>query len=196
MRLRRALVPSAARQRSFSDGAPQGASGRGAGHGADNVPVPQMTPPGPDDAQSPTPMNDDSSLPRIRAIVVDDQADQRQVVEFMLLARGFDVAATVSDGAEALRAVEDVDPDVVVSDYQMPRVSGLELVQALRDDPGRRDLPVVIVTGADDSGVALLRDMAGVAVLSKPVVVTELADAVETLLASGSRREIADPMPA
>ena len=56
------------------------------------------------------------------------------------------VVAQVRNGREALRAVMDHSPDILITDIEMPEMTGLELLEAIRRAPGREALPVVVVT--------------------------------------------------
>ncbi len=83
-----------------------------------------------------------------RVLVVDDSAIVREVERQMLAGRGYDVDIAV-DGADGLNAVQTGGYDLVVSDIDMPRMTGLEFVRALRADPKVQSLPVVIVSYKD-----------------------------------------------
>ncbi len=84
--------------------------------------------------------------PRRRILVVDDQFMARELQRSILEAAGHEVA-TACDGLEALDALQR-DPGIglVVSDIQMPRMDGLELLHAIRADPERASLAVLLVT--------------------------------------------------
>ena len=70
-----------------------------------------------------------------RVLVADDEPQIRRTLAINLRARGYqvDLAAT---GEEALKAVADQQPDVVVLDLGLPGVDGLQVIQGLRVDPG------------------------------------------------------------
>jgi DNA-binding NarL/FixJ family response regulator len=68
---------------------------------------------------------------RVRVMVVDDHPMWREAVARDLTAAGFEVVAAVGEGAQALRVVQAVSPDVVVLDLQLPDVSGVEVVLGL-----------------------------------------------------------------
>ncbi len=71
--------------------------------------------------------------PRARLLVVEDEAAQRQIIVDILTAQGYTVLAA-GDGEEALRVVADTVPDLVLSDWKMPGMSGGDLLQAIRAD--------------------------------------------------------------
>ncbi|MFO0851071.1 MAG: chemotaxis protein CheW [Gemmataceae bacterium] len=85
---------------------------------------------------------------RKRVLVVDDSAIVREVERQLLAGRGYQVDVAV-DGADGWNALRQVGYDLVVSDIDMPRMTGLELVRAIRADPAVRSLPVVVVSYKD-----------------------------------------------
>ena len=82
---------------------------------------------------------------RKRILVVDDSITVREVERKLLANRGYDVDVCV-DGADGWNAVRAQDYDLVVSDVDMPRMNGIELVRRIRDDVRLRALPVMIVS--------------------------------------------------
>lgn len=83
--------------------------------------------------------------PRKRILVVDDSITVREVERQLLRTHGYDVSVAV-DGRDGWNLVRSESFDLVVSDVDMPRMNGLELVQAMRNDPSLRGVPVVIVS--------------------------------------------------
>ena len=84
----------------------------------------------------------------LRVLVADDSITTRTLEKNILSAAGFEVALA-ADGRDALRSVRLEPFDLVVSDVDMPRMTGLELVKAMRDDERLRDVPVIIVSYKD-----------------------------------------------
>jgi two-component system sensor histidine kinase and response regulator WspE len=80
-----------------------------------------------------------------RVLVVDDSITVREVERQLLLHKGYDVTVAV-DGMEGWNAIRTEKFDLLVSDIDMPRMTGLQLVSAVRGDEKLRDLPVVIVS--------------------------------------------------
>ncbi|MCC6214760.1 MAG: EAL domain-containing response regulator [Polyangiaceae bacterium] len=80
-----------------------------------------------------------------RVLVVDDEAPMRRAMARVLAAAGFEVDEA-DDGADAARRASAGEYDVVVSDIMMPKMSGVELLRAIRQ--ADLELPVVLVTGA------------------------------------------------
>ncbi len=80
------------------------------------------------------------------ALVVDDSMLIRYTVCRFLEERGFAVEAA-TNGQEALQILERVHPDLIVTDMQMPKMSGSELITALKKNPETANIPVIIVAG-------------------------------------------------
>lgn len=95
--------------------------------------------------------------PLIRTLIVDDSAFVRKVVKEMLSRSPYiDVVGTARDGQEALEMVEQLRPDVVTCDLQMPRLDGVKFV---REQMSRRPLPILILTASPEDGEATLEAM-------------------------------------
>ena len=119
-------------------------------------------------------------------VLVDDSISVRKFVGRMLEKAGFRVKLA-SDGLEALEIVTQIHCDLVVTDLEMPRTNGYELLNHLRQDPGTRNIPVMVVTsraGAKHRERAI-KDGAS-AFLIKPVQEDQLITAVTKLIGSGA----------
>jgi two-component system phosphate regulon response regulator PhoB len=115
-------------------------------------------------------------------LLVEDEGAQREVLSYNLEAEGFRVAAA-ADGEEALMLVNEAAPDLIVLDWMLPGVSGIEICRRLKARPETRNVPIIMLsarseeidrvrgleTGADDYVV-------------KPYSVVELMARVRTQL--------------
>jgi len=81
------------------------------------------------------------------ALVVDDSMLIRHTVCRFLEDRGYTVE-TATNGMEALETLESVSPCLIVTDLQMPKMTGIELIAALRSRPSTASIPVVVLTGS------------------------------------------------
>lgn len=88
------------------------------------------------------------AMEKKRVLVVDDSITVREVQRQILRGRGYEVEIAV-DGADGWNKLRAAPFDLIVSDVDMPRMTGLELVRRIRDDAKYRDLPVVIVSYKD-----------------------------------------------
>ncbi len=80
-----------------------------------------------------------------RILVVEDESSIRDMLAFSLGRAGFAVDRA-ADGREARASIADGYPDVVLMDWMLPDVSGLELTRQLKRDPDTREIPVIMVT--------------------------------------------------
>lgn len=80
------------------------------------------------------------------ALVVDDSMLIRYTVCRSLEERGFTVESA-TNGLEALQILSRVRPDIIVTDMDMPKMSGGELISALKKDASTADIPIIIVAG-------------------------------------------------
>jgi len=122
----------------------------------------------------------------ISVLLVDDQTLVRQGVRSLLdLSEEIRVVAEASDGAQALQMIPQVKPDVVLLDMRMPNMSGLDVLNALRDSG--HVPPTIILTTFDDDQLVLAGLKAGArGYLLKDVSLEQLVDAVKTVAAGGS----------
>lgn len=86
---------------------------------------------------------------RERILVIEDEPDIREVVEFNLKREGFRVSGAET-AEEGLEKIQSEFPDAVLLDLMLPGMSGLELCRKLKADPDLRAIPVIMVTAKDD----------------------------------------------
>ena len=83
---------------------------------------------------------------KIKFLVVDDFSTMRRIVRNLLKELGYVNADEAEDGAIALQKLKNAPFDFVVSDWNMPNMDGLQLLQAVRADPSLKHLPVLMIT--------------------------------------------------
>ena len=85
-----------------------------------------------------------------RILAVDDSASVRQVERFVLSGAGYEVTEA-RDGQEALTLLATMQANLVLTDLNMPKIDGLELIRAVRKSPAHRLTPIIMVTTESDS---------------------------------------------
>jgi len=136
----------------------------------------------------PQPVASAPAMSGARVLVADDNSDLR-IFLAGLLAPHYQVQ-TVADGREALAAVREKKPDLVLSDVMMPNLDGLGLVRALREDPATRTLPVILLSARAGQEASLEGLAAGADdYLAKPFTSQELLARVRTHLTMARARD-------
>jgi two-component system response regulator DesR len=122
---------------------------------------------------------------RIRVLLAEDQAMVRgALVALLEIAGDLEVVGQAGDGREALRLALEVRPDVVLTDIEMPELSGLELAQELRRQESRAKV-VILTTFARPGYLRRALDAGVVGYLLKDAPSERLADAIRRVQAGG-----------
>ncbi len=117
------------------------------------------------------------------ALVIDDEPDIRDVIAFMLGQAGFEVHEEC-DGEAGLATASAVHPDVILLDWMMPRMNGIEVCRALRLDADQRSTIVILLTAKAQESDRELGFAAGAQdYILKPFSPRELVSRVQDLLA-------------
>lgn len=119
-----------------------------------------------------------------RVLMCDDEIHILRAAEFKIARAGFQVRCA-SDGQAAWEAIQAERPDMLITDFQMPRLDGPGLIQRLRENPETRDLPVIVLTakGFEVSPQELAEKWGVIAVVAKPFSPRELLRLVESIAA-------------
>lgn len=116
-----------------------------------------------------------------RILIVEDHPTMREAMRLVLEGEGFDIDEA-SDGDQALVAVQEERPDLVLLDMSIPGISGPEVLAAVKNDPATSEVRVIVVTATGEEGRAAA--MAGGAdhYFTKPFSPIALLQAVEEVL--------------
>ncbi|MHB1300004.1 MAG: chemotaxis response regulator CheY [Burkholderiales bacterium] len=82
----------------------------------------------------------------LKILVVDDFSTMRRIIRNLLKELGFPNVTEAEDGVDALKKLQGGNFEFVVSDWNMPNMSGIDLLRAIRKDPTLKHLPVLMVT--------------------------------------------------
>jgi CheY-like chemotaxis protein len=122
-------------------------------------------------------------------LVVDDHPVTREPLARLLRYEGFQTACA-ANGVEALASVNESRPDMILLDVMMPKMNGVQFLDALRRDPAGQSIPVIALTGVfDPNQLARLGELGAVEVMTKArFTVEQLLDRV--------RAHAPSPLPA
>ena len=132
-------------------------------------------------------MNEDAPL----ILLVDDEAHIVYVVGLKLQESGYRVM-TAQDGREALKLAVEHRPDLVITDYQMPYLTGVELCQQLRINPATQCVPALILSARSFSLPKELGDTNVRGIIAKPFSSREILSRVHNLLGGDTKQRVND----
>ena len=120
-----------------------------------------------------------------KILIVEDNALNNKLFCDLLAAHGHEPQA-VTDSRQAIEAAHDFAPDLVITDIQLPHVTGLDLIQLMRADRRLADVPIMAVTAYAARGdEERIRAAGAQAYVSKPISVMRFAQTVDQLLKTG-----------
>lgn len=115
-------------------------------------------------------------------LVVDDEAPIRNLISFSLQRQPYRVVEA-ADGNAALRCIQQAKPDLILLDWMLPDMSGIELVKSLRQDAVYEDIPIIMLTARAEEENKLRGFKAGADdYVTKPFSPKELAARIEAML--------------
>ena len=116
-------------------------------------------------------------------LVIEDDPDVRAIIDHSLVAEDY-VVSHAADGVEGIERYRELQPDLVILDVMMPRLSGFELLRRLRESGElRRDCPVLVLTArVAEQDVTRGFELGASDYLTKPFMIAELRARVRALL--------------
>ena len=132
-----------------------------------------------------------ATSPTQRVLIADDNPQGVELLEAYLSGSSFEIE-TASDGEETLRKVKQWNPDLILLDIMMPKISGFEVCKRLRGDPATHDVAVLMITALDQpSDIERAVEAGTDDFLTKPINKTELLLRVRSVLKSRiNKREL------
>lgn len=120
----------------------------------------------------------------MKVLVVDDFATMRRIVKNILTQLGFKNIVEADDGATAVDLLKNEKVDLIISDWNMPKMTGLELLQHVRADAGMADVPFVMVTAEAQQDNIILAVKAKVSqYIVKPFTAETLGEKLDKVFA-------------
>jgi two-component system cell cycle response regulator DivK len=114
-------------------------------------------------------------------LIVEDHPLNMKLFRVLLHSRGYETIET-KDGHAGLDLARADDPDLIIMDIQLPDISGLEIIRALKGDDRTRDIPIVAITAAMPEEETNIRAAGADAFLRKPISGAEFLRIVRSLL--------------
>jgi CheY-like chemotaxis protein len=122
----------------------------------------------------------EKAMPKI--LVADDERDIRELIGFTLRFAGFEVVL-VADGTEAIEQAPLEQPDLILLDVRMPRVTGYDVCRHLKEDPATSAIPIVFLSAKGQEGeIQEGLDSGAVEYIVKPFTPDDLTDQVREVL--------------
>ena len=120
--------------------------------------------------------------PKMKILVVDDFSTMRRIVRNLLKELGFANVEEAEDGAVALQKLQEGGFDFVVTDWNMPNIDGLQLLQAIRSNPTLSRLPVLMITAEAKKENIIAAAQAGASgYIVKPFTAATLAEKLQKI---------------
>lgn len=123
----------------------------------------------------------ESGAPAVDVLVVDDDRPIRNLVRQIV--HRLDVSSREAvNGQEAIEAIEEKRPDIIILDLMMPRVSGWQVLQWMRDREMLPGVPVVVLTAVGSRKMAGLAEYPVRAAIDKPFEIAELSKTIREII--------------
>lgn len=136
----------------------------------------------PDNQANPPVPNNESFLPASRVLIVDDNQQNVELLQAFLETLPVQIF-TALDGVDCLEKVKQHNPDLILLDIMMPRMSGFQVCRKLKNDPVTRDVQILMVTALNELGdIEQATECGTDDFISKPVNKFELLTRVKSLL--------------
>ncbi|HVF89433.1 MAG TPA: response regulator [Blastocatellia bacterium] len=118
-----------------------------------------------------------------KILVVEDSDDAREALTKLLELDNFTVIAA-GDGLKGVSAARAEHPDLIITDINMPHLSGIEMIKMLRKEDDFRTVPIVVITAYGQSVSMQALEVGADSVMTKPFEYDRLTDTVERLLSN------------
>ncbi len=128
-----------------------------------------------------TPMRP-AAATRPYALIVEDEPALVELIRYNLIKEGYEVS-TAQDGEEALLLIEERQPDIVLLDWMLPKLAGIEVARRLRSKSTTRNLPIIMLTArAEESDRIRGLDIGADDYMTKPFSMSELTARIRAVM--------------
>ena len=123
-------------------------------------------------------------MDNIEIMLVDDSVTMRKIEKVSLSKIGFENITEATNGSEALEKLKGAKPTLILCDWNMPEMNGLQFVMAVRSDPALASLPIIMLTTVNTKQEVLAVMKAGANdFLNKPFTPEALKEKIDKVLA-------------
>lgn len=127
-------------------------------------------------------------------LIVDDEADLLDLIEYNLEKEGYNVLKA-ENGQDGIKLARKHNPDLIILDIMMPKMTGIEVCKVLKDDPVLKIRPVIFLTARGDEKTEIEGlEMGADDFLSKPISTSKLVSRIRTVLRRVGDIEDTDPV--
>lgn len=127
-------------------------------------------------------------------LIVDDEADLLDLIEYNLEKEGYNVLKA-ENGQDGIKLARKHNPDLIILDIMMPKMTGIEVCKVLKEDPVLKIRPVIFLTARGDEKTEIEGlEMGADDFLSKPISTSKLVSRIRTVLRRVGDVEDADPV--
>ncbi|MBF0200269.1 MAG: ABC transporter substrate-binding protein [Desulfamplus sp.] len=122
--------------------------------------------------------------PKIKILIADDSGTMRIMFKQMLNKAGFENLVLAVDGSDGVKKIQEQKPDLIISDWNMPRMDGLEFLQWVRKTPPYQEIPFIMATAQADKGQQIvIKEAGGNGHVPKPFDSNQIKDAINKVFA-------------
>lgn len=122
-----------------------------------------------------------------RILLVEDDADTRCALSLLFEMEGFEVLAA-ADGEEAYLKARSEEPDLIVTDINMPNVSGLDLIRLIKEDGNLQSVPIVAMSAVEKQQLNRAMELGAIAVYQKPIEFDQFLTVIAKLVSARHSR--------
>src|SRR5580700_3599091 len=134
-----------------------------------------------------------SNMKKYKLIIIDDHHDTIELLKYNLVSEGYEVKAFFN-AVDALKYVNTDNTDLVITDWMLPEMDGLDLCRNLKHNPSTQDIPVVMLTcKSDEIDVVTALEVGAEEYISKPIRIKEMLTRIKKILRRRSGESISVP---
>ena len=122
-------------------------------------------------------------------LIIDDEIHIRRLTARVLEMAGYRVIEAAS-GTQALRLIQETQPDVITCDISMPGMSGFEVLETIKSQPATAEIPVIMLTAiGQEKDAARATELGAVGYITKPFSSTNLVETIQRQVTSNVKRQ-------